>query len=93
MTLRDHGTISTGNTMLEGTHTTAPDRAKQINVAACTDKNLIQPFILDQKLHNSHIYMKNTRKKVMNHLASKEKKNLTNEFVVSQFIKFTSFIS
>lgn len=36
--------------------------------------------------------MQNTRKKVMNHLASKEK-YLTNVFVVSQFSKFISFIS
>ena len=36
--------------------------------------------------------MKDTRKKVMNYLASKEK-YLTNAFVVSQFSKFISFLS
>lgn len=56
MTLRDHGAISTGNTVLAGTHATAPDRAIQLNMTVGTDKNLFQPFILDQKLHNSHIY-------------------------------------
>lgn len=58
--------------MVEGAHAIAPKWAIQINVTNCMDKNLFQPLITD-KNYETPKYTKNTRNKVMNHLASKEK--------------------